>query len=50
MNIFALLAVLMFFIWIVAKVAFAITSVFLHLLWVLAILFFVIWVVGKIFR
>ena len=42
------LAILLLVVWVVLKVALAITSVSLHLLWIVAIVLAILWVVGKI--
>ncbi len=42
------LAILLLIVWVVLKVALAITSVSLHLLWIVAIVLAILWVVGKI--
>jgi hypothetical protein len=42
------LAVLLLIVWVILKVALAVTGAFLHILWILAVILFVIWVVGKI--
>ena len=42
------LAVLLLIIWVILKVALAVTGAFLHLLWIAAIVLFVLWVVGKL--
>ena len=42
------LAILLLVVWVVLKVALAITSVTLHLLWIVAIILAVLWLVGKL--
>ena len=42
------LAILLLVVWVVLKVALAITSVSLHLMWIVAIVLAILWVVGKI--
>jgi hypothetical protein len=42
------IAVILLVIWLVAKVVFAITSFFLHLLWIAAVLMFLVWVFGRL--
>ena len=42
------LAILVLVVWVILKVALAITSVTLHLLWIAAIIVAVLWLVGKI--
>ncbi len=41
-------AILLLVIWVILKVALAITSVTLHLLWIIAIILAVLWLFGKI--
>lgn len=41
-------AFLLLVIWVVLKVALAITSVTLHLLWIIAVILAVLWLFGKI--
>lgn len=41
------LAVLLLIIWIVLKVALAVTGAFLHLLWIIAMVLVVVWLIGK---
>ena len=43
-----LLAVVLVIIWVVARVALAVTSVALHLLWVAAIILAILWFVGRL--
>ncbi len=49
MNALVIIAVFLFVAWLVLKVAFALTGLAFHLLWVAAIVLFVIWVIGKVF-
>lgn len=42
------LAVLLLIVWVVLRVALAITSVSLHLIWIAAIILAVLWLVGKL--
>ncbi len=42
------LAVLFLIIWVLLRVALAVTGVFLHLLWIIAVILLVLWVVGKV--
>ena len=48
MNSLVWLAALLLVAWLVLKVALAVTSGLLHLLWILAVLMFVMWAVGKL--
>jgi hypothetical protein len=48
MNSLALLAVVLLVAWIVLKMALAVTSVALHLLWVAALVMLVVWAIGKL--
>jgi len=48
MNAIAGLAVVLLILWIVLKVALAVTSGLLHLLWIAAIAMLVIWLIGKL--
>ena len=43
-----LLAVVLVIIWVVARVALAVTSVALHLLWVAAIILAIVWLIGRL--
>ena len=43
-----LLAVVLMVIWVVARVALAVTSVALHLLWVAAIILAIVWLIGRL--
>jgi len=47
MNAIAGLAVVLLILWIVLKVALAVTSGLLHLLWIAAVVMMVVWLVGK---
>jgi hypothetical protein len=42
------LAVFLMILWLVLRVALAVTGVFLHLLWIFGIILAVIWLVGKL--
>jgi hypothetical protein len=42
------LAVFLLILWVVLRLALALTGVFLHLLWIAAIILAVMWLVGKI--
>ncbi|MES2476174.1 MAG: hypothetical protein V4640_10360 [Verrucomicrobiota bacterium] len=42
------LAVLLLIIWVILRVALAVTGVFLHILWVIAVILAILWLVGKI--
>lgn len=48
MNFLPLLAIVLLVVWVMARVVFAITGFFLHLLWILAIIMFVLWLIGKV--
>jgi hypothetical protein len=48
MNSLVWLALLLIVAWLVLKVALAITSGLLHLLWIVAVVMLVMWVFGKI--
>lgn len=48
MNIMAGLAVFLLILWVVLRVALAITSGLLHLLWIAAVVMFVMWAVGRL--
>jgi hypothetical protein len=41
------LAIILVVIWIILRVALAITSAFLHLLWIIAIIAFVVWLLRR---
>ncbi|RBP47305.1 hypothetical protein DES53_101102 [Roseimicrobium gellanilyticum] len=45
---FIWLALALMVLWLVLKVALAITSVLLHLLWIAAIIFVVLWIFGQL--
>lgn len=47
MNSLVWLAVLLMIAWIVLRLALAVTSGLLHLLWIVAIVMFVVWLIGK---
>lgn len=42
------LAVLLLVVWVILKVVLAITSGFLHVLWIIAVIFAVVWLFGKL--
>ena len=42
------LAILLLVVWVTLKVALAITSVSLHLLWIVAVVLAVLWLLGKL--
>jgi hypothetical protein len=44
------LAIVLVIAWVIFRVALAVTSVALHLLWVAAIILFVIWLIGLLRR
>ena len=48
MNALAGLAAVLLILWIVLKVALAVTSGLLHLLWIAAVVMMVVWLVGKL--
>ena len=50
MNFLPLVALLLLIIWVVARVALAVTGFFLHLLWVLALVLVAVWLIRKIMR
>jgi len=50
MNALAWLALLLVIAWLVLRLALAITSGLLHLLWIAAVVMLVLWVVGKLRR
>jgi hypothetical protein len=43
-----ILAVFLLVLWVILRLALALTGVFLHLLWIAAIILAVMWLVGKI--
>jgi hypothetical protein len=43
-----ILAIFLVILWVILRVALAITGVFLHLLWVAAIILAIFWLVGKL--
>lgn len=47
MHIFAGLALILLILWVVLRVALAVTSGLLHLLWIVALVMIVCWVIGK---
>jgi len=48
MNFLPLLAVALVILWVLARIVFAVTGLFLHLLWILAVLMLVFWLIGKL--
>jgi hypothetical protein len=42
------LAIFLLILWVVLRVALAVTGVFLHLLWIFAIILAVMWLIGKL--
>ncbi len=48
MNALAGLAVVLLILWVVLKLALAVTSGLLHLLWIAAVAMLVMWLVGKL--
>jgi len=48
MNAIAGFAVVLLILWVVLRVALAITSGLLHLLWIAAVVMLVIWLMGKL--
>ena len=48
MNAIAWLAVVLLILWVILRLAVAITSGLLHILWIAAIIMFVVWAVGKV--
>lgn len=48
MNGIIVIAVFLMIAWLVLRVAFALTGLAFHLLWIAAIVLFVIWVIGKV--
>ena len=48
MNKVLVLALFLMILWVVLKVALAITGAFLHLLWIIAVALAVFWLVGKL--
>ena len=48
MNAIAWLALLLLIVWVVLRVALAVTGGLLHLLWIAAVIMFVIWLVGNL--
>jgi hypothetical protein len=47
MNALVWLAVLLIIAWLVLKLALAVTSGMLHLLWIAAVIMFIMWAIGK---
>lgn len=50
MNAIVWLAAVLLILWVALRLALAITSGLLHLLWIAALIMFVIWIVGKLRR
>jgi hypothetical protein len=48
MNKVLILALFLMIVWVVLRVALAVTSAFLHLLWIIAIILAVLWLFGKL--
>ena len=48
MNAIAGLAALLIVIWLVLRIALALTSGVLHLLWIAAVIMMVVWLIGKL--
>ncbi|MES2658507.1 MAG: hypothetical protein V4689_07810 [Verrucomicrobiota bacterium] len=48
MNSLLATAILLLILWIILRVALAVTGVFLHLFWVIAVILAVLWLVGKL--
>jgi hypothetical protein len=48
MNALALLALVLLIAWVVLKMALAVTSVALHLLWIAALIMLAVWAFGKL--
>ena len=48
MNSLVWLAVLFIVAWLVLKLALAVTSGLLHVLWIVAVIMFVLWLIGKV--
>jgi hypothetical protein len=42
------IALLLLVIWVVLRVALAVTGLFLHALWIIAVILAVVWIIGKI--
>ncbi len=42
------LAIVLMILWVILRVALAVTGVFLHALWIIAIILAVLWLVGKL--
>lgn len=43
-----ILAIFLLVLWVVLRVALAVTGLFLHLLWIFAIILAVMWLIGKL--
>jgi hypothetical protein len=50
MNKILVFSAVLLVVWVVLRVALAITSMFLHLLWIIAVILFVMWLIGKFKR
>lgn len=48
MNKVLILAVFLLILWVVLRVALAVTGAFLHLLWIVAVILAVLWLFGKL--
>lgn len=48
MNKLLILAIFLLILWVVLRIALAVTGAFLHLLWIIAIILAVMWLVGKL--
>lgn len=48
MNALLWLAVILMLLWAVIRMAFAVTGIFLHLLWIAALIVFLIWIFKKL--
>ena len=42
------IALLLLVVWVILRVALAVTGLFLHVIWILAVILAVIWLVGKL--
>lgn len=47
MNSLLWLAIVLLIAWVALKLVFAVTSLFLHVLWIIAVILFVVWLVRK---
>lgn len=48
MNKLLILAILLVIIWVILRVALALTGAFLHLLWIIAVVIFIVWLINKL--